>query len=78
MTFMFILTLTASWKLILRFSRLIDQNPAEALTYKLDIVLVSIMAILAIMILVDSLIKWIRHLSGSANDPFKGVSPKGV
>jgi carbon starvation protein len=64
MAFMFILTLTASWKLILRFAHQISQNPASALTYKLDIILVSIMAILAAMILVDSLIKWIRHVSG--------------
>jgi carbon starvation protein len=73
MIFMFVLTLTASWELVVRFSKLIIQKPAEALTYKLDIALVSIMALLAVMILVDSLIKWIRHFMGSANDPFKAV-----
>jgi carbon starvation protein len=71
MVFMFVLTLTASWELVIRFSRQIRLNPAEALTYKLDIILVSVMALLAAMILVDSLIKWIRHFSGAANDPFK-------
>jgi hypothetical protein len=28
-------------------------------------------AILAVLILIDLLIKWIRHFSGSPNDPFK-------
>jgi carbon starvation protein len=75
MTFMFVLTLTASWKLILRFLNQIKLNPAEALTYKLDIMLVAIMAILAVLILIDSVIKWIRHFTGSKNDPFKAVAP---
>jgi carbon starvation protein len=59
MTFMFVLTLTAAWELVVRFSRLAKQNPAEAFTYRLDATLVSIMACLAIIILVDSIAKWI-------------------
>jgi carbon starvation protein len=60
MTFMFVLTLTAAWELVIRFSKMISLKPAEALTYKLDIALVSIMALLAVVILVDSIMKWIR------------------
>ena len=64
MAFMFVLTLIASWQLIIRFSQQIYKNPADALTYKIDICLVSIMALLAVMILIDSLIKWIHHFFG--------------
>jgi carbon starvation protein len=71
MAFMFVLTLTASWELVLRFSQQLSKNPVDALTYKIDIFLVSIMALLAVMILIDSLIKWIRHFSGKGNDPFR-------
>jgi carbon starvation protein len=59
MIFMFVLTFTASWELIVRFSRLAGQKPSEALTYRLDIVLVAVMAGLAVVILVDSIVKWL-------------------
>jgi carbon starvation protein len=64
MTFMFVLTFTAAWELVVRFSKQIALKPAEALTFKLDIALVSIMAILAVVILVDSIIKWIQWFRG--------------
>jgi carbon starvation protein len=60
MTFMFVLTLTASWELAVRFLNLARQKPAEALTYRLDAVLVAVMACLAVVILADSVIKWFR------------------
>jgi len=65
MAFMFILTLTAAWELIIRFAKLTKQKPAEALTYKLDIVLVAVMACLAVVILVDSMVKWYGYLKPS-------------
>jgi carbon starvation protein len=59
MTFMFALTFTATWELIVRFAGLAKQKPAEAFTYRLDIVLVAVMASLAAVILVDSVVKWL-------------------
>jgi carbon starvation protein len=58
MTFMFVLTFTAAWELIVRFAGLAEQNPAGALAYRLDMALVAVMAGLAAVILVDSIIKW--------------------
>jgi carbon starvation protein len=67
MTFMFVLTLTAAWELVIRFSNLAKQKPADALTYKLDAILVAVMACLAVVILVDSVIKWFRFFRQSGN-----------
>ena len=58
MTFMFALTFTAAWELIVRFAGLAERNPAEAFTYRLDIALVAVMAALAVVILADSVVKW--------------------
>jgi carbon starvation protein len=62
MAFMFVITLTASYKLVLRFWQTAAQQPAESLTYRLDAILVAVMALLAVVILGDSLTKWYRFL----------------
>lgn len=58
MTFMFVTTLTAAWQLAGRFTRLAAAHPEEALTYRLDRALIIVMAALAVVILVDSIRKW--------------------
>jgi len=58
MTFMFVLTFTAAWELIVRFAELAEQKPAGALAYRLDMALVAVMAGLAAVILADSIVKW--------------------
>jgi len=60
MAFMFVTTLTASWELIGRFRLLAAKEPANALTYRLDAALVAAMACLAVVVLADSLHKWLR------------------
>jgi carbon starvation protein len=59
MAFMFCTTLTAAWQLAHRFTRLAAERPSEALTYKVDRALIVIMALLAVVILVDSIRKWV-------------------
>jgi hypothetical protein len=63
---MFTTTLTASWELLLLFldkaSMAVD--PAEAFTFKLDAFLVSIMALLAITVLIDMMYKLYLYASG--------------
>ncbi|MDM7925380.1 MAG: carbon starvation CstA family protein [bacterium] len=59
MTFMFVTTLTAAWQLAGRFTRLAAAHPEEALAYRLDRALIIVMAALAVVILVDSIRKWI-------------------
>jgi len=65
MSFMFATTLTASYQLMGRFWRDAADKPAEALTYRLDAVLVGVMACLAIVVLLDSLTKWYRHIAAT-------------
>jgi carbon starvation protein len=60
MAFMFVTTLTASYQLIGRFWRQAAEEPGSALTYRLDAILVGAMACLAIIILIDSLAKWLK------------------
>jgi len=60
MVFMFTTTLTASWKLIGMF---IDKaskavSPSESLTFMIDSTLVAIMAVLAVIVLIDIVYKW--------------------
>ena len=64
MLFMFTITLTAAWQLVGRFWRTAAEKPAEAMTYRLDAILVAIMACLAVVILVDSVASWWRLLAG--------------
>ncbi len=59
MVFMFCTTLTAAWQLAGRFTRLAAAHPEEALTYRLDRGLIIVMAALAVVILADSIRKWI-------------------
>jgi carbon starvation protein len=67
MVFMFSTTFTASWKLIGMFrdkaSRSISH--AEALTFKIDTLLVLLMVVLAIIVLFDMLCAFHRYLTGS-------------
>ncbi|MEW6417743.1 MAG: carbon starvation CstA family protein [Nitrospirota bacterium] len=66
MLFMFTTTLTASWKLIRMFGDKVSNaiSQAEAITFKIDALLVSVMAALAIIVLLDMLYKLYWHLSG--------------
>jgi carbon starvation protein len=57
MLFMFVITLTASYQLMGRFWR----DPAKTFTSRLDCILVGVMACLAVVVLIDSLVKWYRY-----------------
>jgi carbon starvation protein len=63
MVFMFVMTLDASWKLFNLFMGKAASNPAEAFTYRLDAMLVALMAILAITAVADSALKWYAFFS---------------
>ena len=63
MAFMLVLTLTAAWKLVIRFWGLAEMEPKKRFVYHLDAVLVAAMAALAIIILVDALRMWRRTLA---------------
>lgn len=67
MVFMFITTLTASWQLLWIFwgKAAAATSPGEALTFRVDAVLVVLMAGLALVILADMLGKWWRILAGA-------------
>jgi carbon starvation protein len=60
MLFMFVTTLTASYQLVGQYWRQAGAEPQNALTYQLDAVLVAAMACLAVVVLCDSLLKWLR------------------
>jgi carbon starvation protein len=62
MAFMAVTTLTASWKLAIRFSGLASKDAAHAATYWLDTALVVLMAVLTVVILVDAAVRWGRML----------------
>ncbi|HBO84194.1 MAG TPA: carbon starvation protein A [Deltaproteobacteria bacterium] len=66
MLFMFTTTLTASYELFWIFvgKSASAAVPAEALTLKLDASLVAVMALLAVVALIDSVYKWYGYLSG--------------
>lgn len=63
---MFIMTMTASYKLLWMFIEkgVRAASSAEAFAFKLDAVLVAAMAILAIVVVVDSIIKWYGYIYG--------------
>jgi carbon starvation protein len=65
MVFMFVTTLTASWKLTLIFigKALHAPTPAEALTFKIDVFLVMLMAGLALVVLADLLFRLYRFIN---------------
>ncbi|MBI5561567.1 MAG: carbon starvation protein A [Deltaproteobacteria bacterium] len=59
MCFMFVMTITASWKLYWIFdARAASASGAQAFTYRLDAVLVGAMACLAAVAVADSAVKW--------------------
>jgi carbon starvation protein len=66
MAFMFITTFSASWELlwIFRDKSLHAATASEALTFRIDAFLVCLMAGLAIIVLIDMIHKFYRHLSG--------------
>ena len=66
MLFMFGTTLTASWQLFWIFLDKAGKaiNPADVFTFRLDATLVAMMAILAIIAVVDSVYKWYGYLMG--------------
>jgi carbon starvation protein len=66
MLFMFTTTLTASWKLIVMFTdkAVSAISYTEAITFKIDALLVLIMATLAIIVLLDMLYKLHCYISG--------------
>ncbi len=65
MVFMFITTFTASWELIwiFRDKALSSLSPAETLTFEIDAFLVFLMAVLAMIVLTDMLLKFYSYLS---------------
>ena len=68
MLFMFTTTLTASYQLIGRFWRQAKLEPGSALTYRLDAILVGAMACLAVVVLIDSLVKWLTFRPAGTAD----------
>jgi carbon starvation protein len=62
MTFMVVITLTASWELFFNYL----DNAGKSLSYTINAVLVALMASLVIVILVDSGWKWLR--TAAANE----------
>jgi carbon starvation protein len=60
MTFMVVTTLTAAYQLVLRFWGDAATKPQMANTLRIDAMLVGLMAVLVIVIMVDSIAKWRR------------------
>lgn len=79
MLFMFTTTLTASWKLIVMFrdKAISAISQAEAITFKIDAFLVSIMGMLAIIVLTDMLYKLYWYLSKKVDLVKKKIDYKG-
>lgn len=66
MLFMFVMTMTASYELFWMFLGKASHAPppGEAFAFRLDAVLVAAMAMLAVVVVVDSLVKWYGYLAG--------------
>ena len=66
MLFMFTTTITASYKLLYLFlgKAAGAPTPSEAFAFQLDAVLVAVMAVLAIVVIIDSFAKWYGYLAG--------------
>jgi len=66
MIFMFVMTMTASYELLRIFlgKAIHAPTPGEAFAFRLDALLVAAMAMLAIVVVVDSLAKWYGYLAG--------------
>jgi len=63
MLFMVVMTLVASWELFWLFGARAAASPESAFTYRLDSALVAVMALLAVVAMADSAIKWVGLLS---------------
>ena len=70
MLFMLIVTATASFQLIQRFWIKAASTPGEAFTYRLDALLVATMALLAAIILLDSLGEWLKLWRARRPNPY--------
>lgn len=66
MLFMFVMTVTASWKLFWMFlgRAAASADPSVVFTYRVDAVLVAVMAGLAFVAVGDSVLKWYGQLAG--------------
>lgn len=66
MLFMFTTTMTASYQLLYLFlgKAATAYTPSEVFAFQLDAVLVAAMAILAIIVIIDSFAKWYGYLAG--------------
>ncbi len=66
MLFMFVMTMTASYNLLYIFlgKAAVTSAPSEAFAFQLDAVLVAAMAVLAIIVIIDSFAKWYGYLAG--------------
>lgn len=73
---MFVMTVTASWKLFLIFAAKASgaAEPGAAFAYRLDAALVALMAVLAVVAVADSAFKWRQGIL-SRN---KGLEQKGL
>jgi len=67
MLFMFVMTMTASYELLWLFLGKAAQAgvASEAFAFKLDAALVAVMALLAVVVVADSLIKWYGYIVGN-------------
>jgi carbon starvation protein len=74
MLFMFITTFTAAWQQIGIFRAQVAKaaSASEIFTFKLDIFLVALMALLAVVALADMLYRWYRTLKGDTDVPAPG------
>ncbi|MGE5893694.1 MAG: carbon starvation protein A [bacterium] len=74
MAFMFTTTLTASYELILMFAKkaATAASFSEAFNYKFDAFLVGLMAVLAIIVLVDMVYKWYLYFAASPKQATQG------
>ena len=62
MVLMSVITLTAAHQLFWDFIKKGGANPAEAFTFRLDAILMGIMAFLSVVIVIDSVIKWYGYI----------------
>lgn len=71
MVFMFVMTLVAAWELFWIFSARAASatDPAQAFTFRLDSVLVAVMAALAVVAIADAAARWWSLSTGPATAP---------
>jgi len=76
MAFMFTTTLTASWSLffIFKANAMKAVSAADRFNFTLDAVLVAMMAALAVISLVDMIVKWAGYLSGKRSRTMNEVT----